>query len=164
MSDDVLLRSEGVTVQFGGLTAVNNVDFAIPKASIVALIGPNGAGKTTFFNVLTGLYEPTSGSVEFDGKRITAAAPHVIAQRGIARTFQNIRLFGAMTAAANTAFANRQLITHRVREVLGRVFGKDPRALGLSVVYDVCHNIAKLEDHEVDGVRRRCACTARGPH
>jgi branched-chain amino acid transport system ATP-binding protein len=101
----VLLKADGITVKFGGLTAINNVDFTIPTASIVALIGPNGAGKTTFFNVLTGLYEPTSGTVEFNGKRITAAAPHVIAQRGIARTFQNIRLFGAMTAAENVMVA-----------------------------------------------------------
>ena len=104
MSSDLLV-SRGVTVQFGGLTAVNNVDFSIPTASIVALIGPNGAGKTTFFNVLTGLYEPTSGTVEFDGQQISATAPHLIAQRGVARTFQNIRLFGAMTAAENVMVA-----------------------------------------------------------
>jgi branched-chain amino acid transport system ATP-binding protein len=103
MSD--LLTSQGITVQFGGLTAVNNVDFAIPAQSIVALIGPNGAGKTTFFNVLTGLYEPTSGTVHFAGEQISATAPHLIAKRGVARTFQNIRLFGAMTAAENVMVA-----------------------------------------------------------
>jgi branched-chain amino acid transport system ATP-binding protein len=100
-----LLRADGVTVQFGGLTAVNKVDFVIPEKSIVALIGPNGAGKTTFFNVLTGLYEPTAGSVQFDGRRITRTAPHKIAAGGMARTFQNIRLFGAMTAAENVMVA-----------------------------------------------------------
>ncbi len=104
MSADLLVAT-GITVQFGGLTAINNVDFAIPAASIVALIGPNGAGKTTFFNVLTGLYEPTSGTVRFNGQQISATAPHLIAQRGVARTFQNIRLFGAMTAAENVMVA-----------------------------------------------------------
>ena len=105
LSTDLLLEADKVTVQFGGLTAVNKVDFTIPKESIVALIGPNGAGKTTFFNVLTGLYEPTSGSVTFDGKQISATQPHHIAARGVARTFQNIRLFGAMTASENVMVA-----------------------------------------------------------
>lgn len=105
LSNEPLLIADKVTVQFGGLTAVNQVDFVIPKESIVALIGPNGAGKTTFFNVLTGLYSPSSGTVTFDGKRITATAPHLIAARGVARTFQNIRLFGAMTAAENVMVA-----------------------------------------------------------
>jgi branched-chain amino acid transport system ATP-binding protein len=105
MSDNDLLVADQVTVQFGGLTAVNHVDFVIPRESIVALIGPNGAGKTTFFNVLTGLYEPTSGTVTFDGKKITATKPHKIAANGVARTFQNIRLFGAMTASENVMVA-----------------------------------------------------------
>lgn len=102
---DLLLDAQGVSVVFGGLVAVNNVDFQIPRHAIVALIGPNGAGKTTFFNVLTGLYEPSSGSVEFDGEKITARPPHEIAAGGMARTFQNIRLFGAMTAAENVMVA-----------------------------------------------------------
>jgi branched-chain amino acid transport system ATP-binding protein len=102
---DLLLDAQGVSVKFGGLVAVNNVDFQIPRHSIVALIGPNGAGKTTFFNVLTGLYEPSCGSVVFDGDKITARPPHEIAAGGMARTFQNIRLFGAMTAAENVMVA-----------------------------------------------------------
>jgi branched-chain amino acid transport system ATP-binding protein len=102
---ELLLDAKGITVQFGGLKAVNEVDFNIPQGSIVALIGPNGAGKTTFFNVLTGLYAPTAGSVTFDGDRITARPPHKIAAGGMARTFQNIRLFGAMTAAENVMVA-----------------------------------------------------------
>jgi branched-chain amino acid transport system ATP-binding protein len=105
MDNSVLLAADKITVQFGGLTAVNKVDFMIPRESIVALIGPNGAGKTTFFNVLTGLYEPTSGSVIFDGEKSSATQPHLIAARGIARTFQNIRLFGAMTASENVMVA-----------------------------------------------------------
>ncbi len=102
---DLLLDAKGISVVFGGLTAVNSVDFQIVKGSIVALIGPNGAGKTTFFNVLTGLYSPTSGTVTFDGEQITARPPHKIAAGGMARTFQNIRLFGAMTAAENVMVA-----------------------------------------------------------
>ena len=101
----VLLDAQAVTVKFGGLTAVNSVDFNIPEASIVALIGPNGAGKTTFFNVLTGLYTPTSGNVIFNGKSVVGLQPHVIAASGLARTFQNIRLFGSMTAAENVMVA-----------------------------------------------------------
>ena len=102
---ELLLDAQQVRVQFGGLTAVNDVDFNIPTASIVALIGPNGAGKTTFFNVLTGLYMPTAGSVSFDGRSVVGVQPHIIAGRGMARTFQNIRLFGAMTAAENVMVA-----------------------------------------------------------
>ena len=104
MSNDLLVADK-IRVQFGGLIAVNDVDFTIPKESIVALIGPNGAGKTTFFNVLTGLYEPTKGEVRFDDKPITGLAPHTIAAGGMARTFQNIRLFGAMTASENVMVA-----------------------------------------------------------
>ena len=100
-----LLDARDVTVKFGGLTAVNSVDFVIPEHTICALIGPNGAGKTTFFNVLTGLYTPTSGTVTFNGKSVIGVPPHKIAAMGMARTFQNIRLFGAMTAAENVMVA-----------------------------------------------------------
>ncbi|MFM7982888.1 MAG: ATP-binding cassette domain-containing protein, partial [Candidatus Fonsibacter sp.] len=92
-----VLNADQISVKFGGLVAVDDVSFDIPKGSIVSLIGPNGAGKTTFFNVLTGLYKPTSGAVNFNGANITARAPHKIAQAGMARTFQNIRLFNLMT-------------------------------------------------------------------
>jgi branched-chain amino acid transport system ATP-binding protein len=102
---ELLLDASQVRVEFGGLVAVNDVDFTIPVGSIVALIGPNGAGKTTFFNVLTGLYKPTAGSVMFDGKPVAGRAPHQIAALGLARTFQNIRLFGTMTAAENVMVA-----------------------------------------------------------
>jgi branched-chain amino acid transport system ATP-binding protein len=94
-----------ITVQFGGLVAVNDVSFTIPRKGIVSLIGPNGAGKTTFFNVLTGLYRPTRGNVIFQGRDITGLPPHKVAQAGLARTFQNIRLFGLMTAEENVMVA-----------------------------------------------------------
>jgi branched-chain amino acid transport system ATP-binding protein len=100
-----VLEAKGISVQFGGLLAVNSVDFNIPKQSVVSLIGPNGAGKTTFFNVLTGLYKPSSGSINYDGRDITDLPPHKIASAGIARTFQNIRLFGLMTAQENLLVA-----------------------------------------------------------
>ncbi|MCU0301778.1 MAG: ABC transporter ATP-binding protein [Candidatus Nanopelagicales bacterium] len=99
------LDSELITVRFGGLVAVRDVDFTIPEGSIVSLIGPNGAGKTTFFNVLTGLYKPTTGRVFLQGEEITALPPHIIAAKGMGRTFQNIRLFGLMTAEENVMVA-----------------------------------------------------------
>jgi branched-chain amino acid transport system ATP-binding protein len=96
-----ILQTAGITKQFGGLTAVNDVTFAIPRKSIVSIIGPNGAGKTTFFNILTGLYKPTTGTIAFDGRNITGGRPDKIMALGVARTFQNIRLFGTMTAVEN---------------------------------------------------------------
>jgi branched-chain amino acid transport system ATP-binding protein len=98
---DALMDVHDVTKEFGGLVAVNNVSLTIPRRSIVSLIGPNGAGKTTFFNILTGLYKPTSGQIVFDGRNVTRARPDVINRLGVARTFQNIRLFGAMSALEN---------------------------------------------------------------
>ena len=100
-----VLQADNISVKFGGLVAVDDVSFDIPTGGVVSLIGPNGAGKTTFFNVLTGLYKPTSGTVTFDNKYITAKPPHKIAQAGVARTFQNIRLFGLMTAEENVMVA-----------------------------------------------------------
>jgi branched-chain amino acid transport system ATP-binding protein len=96
-----LLTAQGVRKVFGGLVAVNSVDFTIPEGTIVSLIGPNGAGKTTFFNMLTGVYKPTAGTIVFDGKDVTGKPPHAITERGIGRTFQNIRLFQNMTAREN---------------------------------------------------------------
>jgi branched-chain amino acid transport system ATP-binding protein len=97
----VLLETIGLRKEFGGLVAVDDVDFTVPQASIVSLIGPNGAGKTTFFNMLTGVYKPTAGRVTFDGAEMTGKPPHAFTQRGIGRTFQNIRLFQNMTALEN---------------------------------------------------------------
>lgn len=96
-----LLRMDDVTVQFGGLTAVDGVTFDIRRGEILGLIGPNGAGKTTCFNAMTGVYRPTSGSVVFDGEPVGRKKRYQITQLGIARTFQNIRLFNEMTALEN---------------------------------------------------------------
>jgi branched-chain amino acid transport system ATP-binding protein len=100
MADD-LLQTERLRKEFGGLVAVDDVDFNVPRGSIVSLIGPNGAGKTTFFNMLTGVYKPTGGFVHFNGEDLTGRPPHTFTQRGIGRTFQNIRLFQNMTALEN---------------------------------------------------------------
>jgi branched-chain amino acid transport system ATP-binding protein len=97
-----LLTAEDVRKEFGGLVAVNDVEFTIPEQAIVSLIGPNGAGKTTFFNMLTGVYKPTAGRIVFNGEDVTGKPPHAITERGIGRTFQNIRLFNNMTALENT--------------------------------------------------------------
>jgi branched-chain amino acid transport system ATP-binding protein len=99
--DSPLLEITALRKVFGGLVAVNDVDFMIPQGAIISLIGPNGAGKTTFFNMITGVYRPTSGRVVFDGKDITGKPPHVATETGIGRTFQNIRLFKEMTALEN---------------------------------------------------------------
>jgi branched-chain amino acid transport system ATP-binding protein len=96
-----LLSTEQVTKTFGGLVAVNDVSFSIPEHSIVSIIGPNGAGKTTFFNMLTGLYKPSIGRIVFDGQDISRTRPDRITALGIARTFQNIRLFATMSAVEN---------------------------------------------------------------
>jgi branched-chain amino acid transport system ATP-binding protein len=96
-----LLEAVDVRKEFGGLVAVNDVDFMIPAGAIVSLIGPNGAGKTTFFNMLTGVYRPTRGRIVFDGTDVTGKPPHAITKLGIGRTFQNIRLFQQMTSLEN---------------------------------------------------------------
>src|SRR5215467_12044163 len=101
MDDESLLETTALRKEFGGLVAVSDVDFTIPQGSIVSLIGPNGAGKTTFFNMITGVYKPTTGTVFFAGANITGKPPHVATEHGIGRTFQNIRLFKEMTALEN---------------------------------------------------------------
>jgi branched-chain amino acid transport system ATP-binding protein len=101
MSKQILLNISGVNKRFGGLQALTDVGIQIQQGQIYGLIGPNGAGKTTFFNVITGLYQPDTGTFELAGKPYSPSAPHEVAKAGIARTFQNIRLFGEMTALEN---------------------------------------------------------------
>lgn len=119
----VLLEVRSIVKHFGGVKALSEVSLTIKRGEIYGLIGPNGAGKTTFFNVLTGLYHPDGGELIFDGNKLQASAPHKAAQRGIARTFQNIRLFGNMTAMENV-MVGRHVRTHA--GVLGAVL-RDPR-------------------------------------
>ena len=113
---ELLLQANNVAKHFGGVKALRDVSLSIRKGEIYGLIGPNGAGKTTFFNCLTGLYIPDGGGFVFDGKALLADAPHQAAERGIARTFQNIRLFGNMTALENV------MVGRHVRTKAG-VFG-----------------------------------------
>ncbi len=96
-----LIEVKDLTIRFGGLVAVDKVNFKIEKGELVGLIGPNGAGKTTCFNMLTGVYTPTSGQILLEGEAIQGLAPHVVAAKGLARTFQNIRLFKEMTVLEN---------------------------------------------------------------
>src|SRR5215208_475664 len=118
--EEPILVAEEVRKEFGGLVAVNDVDFTIPTRSIVSLIGPNGAGKTTFFNMLTGVYTPTSGKVIFDGKEVTDKPPHAITELGVGRTFQNIRLFEQMTALENVLVGMHARLKGGI---LGSIFG-----------------------------------------
>jgi len=96
-----LLQTTNVVKRFGGLTAVNKMNFNLEKGQIASIIGPNGAGKTTFFNTLTGIYSPEVGKIELNGRTLLGLRPDQVAERGIARTFQNIRLFGSMTVIEN---------------------------------------------------------------
>jgi branched-chain amino acid transport system ATP-binding protein len=117
---ELLLEAWGVTKTFGGLAAVNRVDFTVPAESVVSLIGPNGAGKTTFFNVIAGLYRPTAGRITFAGRDITGRHAHEIARLGMARTFQSIRIFANMTAVENVLIGmHTRLTADPVRIVLG---------------------------------------------
>jgi branched-chain amino acid transport system ATP-binding protein len=121
---DVLLEVDHVTLRFGGVVALNDVDFHIRKGEILGLIGPNGAGKTTCFNAMTGVYQPTEGTIRFDGERISGRRPHEITALGIARTFQNIRLFPEMSALENVMVGTDA--RHRT-SVLGALFRLWPR-------------------------------------
>ena len=117
---DILLNAQGVVKRFGGLTAVRSVDLQIPRQAIASLIGPNGAGKTTFFNCITGFYMPEEGAITLDGRSIRGLRPDRIMYRGIARTYQNIRLFGSMTVLENVLVGmHSRLHAHPVAAVIG---------------------------------------------
>jgi branched-chain amino acid transport system ATP-binding protein len=119
-----LLQLDKTKIRFGGLTAVSELDLQIGRNELVGLIGPNGAGKTTAFNLITGVYQPTSGEIIFDGQSLVGRKPHQIAKRGIARTFQNIRLFVSMSVFDNVRTAARLHCPRGVRNALwrGRAF------------------------------------------
>jgi branched-chain amino acid transport system ATP-binding protein len=122
-----LLRLERCTICFGGLTAVSELDLAIGRDDLVGLIGPNGAGKTTVFNLITGVYRPTSGGIGFDGISIVGKKPYQITAHGIARTFQNIRLFPSLTVLDNVRVAFHLHIVSGINHALwrGRAFFKE---------------------------------------
>jgi len=117
-TNGVVLDARNVSKVFGGLVAVNDVSFSVPERGIVSLIGPNGAGKTTFFNCLTGLYRPTTGRVNFAGQDITAKRPDLVTRAGVARTFQNIKLFRTMTAVENVQVGMHSRLRTRLTGML----------------------------------------------
>ena len=123
-----LLKTTKLSKVFGGLRAVSNFEMEINKGELVGLIGPNGAGKTTAFNLLTGVYEPTEGEIIFDGQSVVGLKPYQVTQKGIARTFQNIRLFSDMTVLDNVKVAYHFHMKYGLAEVvsrLGRYFGEE---------------------------------------
>jgi branched-chain amino acid transport system ATP-binding protein len=150
---DDLLVATGCTKRFGGLVAVHDIDFTIPRGGIVSLIGPNGAGKTTFFNMITGLYIPTEGSIKFDGREITGSKPHEVVRIGIARTFQNIRLFGNMSAEENVLVG----LHHRLK---GRWFGAILRPPSILREEEEAHAQA-MELLDLVGLKTRSRTLAR---
>ena len=115
-----LLHLDNVTVQFGGLRAVGDLSFAIGEGELVGLIGPNGAGKTTVFNLITGVYEPTAGKISFANKSVVGHRPYKITARGIARTFQNIRLFSSLSVFDNVRTACNMHLRHGISHALAR--------------------------------------------
>lgn len=125
-----LLKATNVTEMFGGLKAVSDFNVHLNPGELVGLIGPNGAGKTTAFNLFTGVYQPTSGAIEFDGQSIVGLKPYQITRRGIARTFQNIRLFSELTVLDNVRIAFHNHVQYNVAEAvlrLGRYFREEKR-------------------------------------
>jgi len=147
---DALLETRQLRKEFGGLLANANVDFVVPRGAIVSLIGPNGAGKTTFFNQLTGVYKPTAGDVYFDGERMTGKPPHAFTQRGIGRTFQNIRLFQNMTALENVLVGMHVRLKGNALQALLRTPGvrreeRDARDRGRELL-EFCGLVGKSEE------------------
>jgi len=129
-----LLELDKVTIKFGGLTAVSEVDIRIGEGELIGLIGPNGAGKTTAFNLITGVYQPTSGKIHFRGKPTAGVKPHLLSLHGISRTFQNIRLFSSMTVFDNVRTAMQGNRAQRVRDALIR--GKSFREVEARVEHE----------------------------
>jgi branched-chain amino acid transport system ATP-binding protein len=116
-----LLKAEHVGIQFGGLKALSDVNMELNKGELVGLIGPNGAGKTTFFNLLTGVYEPTEGSIMLDNEKLNGLPPYKITRKGISRTFQNIRLFGELSVLDNVKVAYHSLARHSILSSIFRL-------------------------------------------
>jgi branched-chain amino acid transport system ATP-binding protein len=131
VNSDILLDLDHVTMQFGGLKAVSDLQLQVGRGELVGLIGPNGAGKTTVFNLITGVYTPTVGRVMFEGRAIQGLRPHAIARRGITRTFQNIRLFASRCCRDNVLIAAHQHTGASLADALldNRRYAADERAM-----------------------------------
>jgi len=162
MSGDVLLAADGITKRFGGVHALSGVSFSIRRGEIYGLIGPNGAGKTSLFNVLTGIYEIDSGSFSFDGQPLEKLKPNQVAERGIARTFQNIRLFQNLSALENVMIG-RHVRTRagvlgailRDRRTLAEEAAIERRAHELLEYVGVARRANSLAKHLAYGDQRR---------
>ena len=144
---------KGLTMRFGGLTALDDVSFEVERATIFSLIGPNGSGKSTTFNCISGIHRPTAGSVHFEGERISGLAPHRIAQRGIARTFQNIELFGNESTIDNLMLGRHLHMTTGVWRGAAMVNGRTQAARDEGENRARVQHILELLD--LDSVRER---------
>ena len=136
-----ILNTVNVTMQFAGLTAVDNVNIDQQEGEILALIGPNGAGKTTLFNMLTGVYKPTSGEIFYKGENITGLKPFQLVRKGITRTFQNIRLFKDMTTLENLLVASPDC---KDEKILSAVFGGRSLRQKRGLVVEQCESILEI--------------------
>ena len=141
-----LLKIDKLTKEFGGLKAVSNFNMEINQGELIGLIGPNGAGKTTAFNLMTGVYEPTSGKMEFDGKSLIGLKPYQVTQRGIARTFQNIRLFADLTVLDNVKIAYHFHVKYGVAESVLRIGRYYPEEDEIEAKALECLKMFKLDD------------------
>ena len=159
---NVLLEATDVSEVFGGLKAVSDFNFHINKGELVGLIGPNGAGKTTAFNLFTGVYQPTTGEITFGGKSIVGLKPYQITQRGIARTFQNIRLFSELSVLDNVKIAFHDHVKYGVVEAvlrMGRYYKEEDRieaeALKLLDIFHLKDKAGELAKNLPYGAQRR---------
>ena len=146
-----LLSVSGLTMQFGGLRAIDNVDFHQETGTIVSIIGPNGAGKTTLFNCISGFYEPTEGEIHLGERRITGLPPNEIARAGIARTYQNIRLFRNMTVLENVMLGQERLLR---TTWLGSIFGTRAARRETDEVVERSHAILAFVDLDASADRQ----------
>ena len=157
-----LLTATKLSKVFGGLRAVSNFSIEINKGELIGLIGPNGAGKTTAFNLLTGVYEPTDGQIEFDGKSLLGLKPYQITQRGIARTFQNIRLFSNLSVLDNVKIAYHFHVNYGLSEAifrLGRYFREEKeieeKAIRFLEIFQLAHKKDEIARNMPYGEQRR---------
>ncbi len=157
-----LLKVTNLSKSFGGLRAVSSFNIDIDQGELVGLIGPNGAGKTTAFNLLTGVYDPTEGEIMFDGKSVVGLKPYQITQRGVARTFQNIRLFSELSVLDNVKIAYHFHVKYGLLETvfrLGRYFGEeedlDKKALRFLEIFQLAHRKDEIAKNLPYGEQRR---------
>ncbi|MEP6663782.1 MAG: ABC transporter ATP-binding protein [Verrucomicrobiota bacterium] len=149
MNHSILLQLENVTIRFGGLTAVSALDLQVGANELIGLIGPNGAGKTTVFNLITGVYQPTEGQINFLEKQTAKLHPHHLARRGITRTFQNIRLFPSLSVFDNARAALQLHRAHGIRNALwrGKHFRESEKAVEAQVMELLeIFNLGRLHD------------------